>query len=652
MTHTEISQQAGQRLEELVSMYTNDAVKSCLLDRGTSLDLKSRISEIAQSANEFTYFAEATVAKRLDPVKSAEKYLNKGFKIGGHLIDLNTAPNWEDFRNKSRNLRYKIHAWGMLDILLVADEVSEEDVFLDLAADIAHDWIKKYIIGKESDEFSWYDMAIGQRATKLSYLLARLIQKKDSFERIFDFIIASEIHIIELSQIDRIALHSNHGLFQISGLLSLTNTLPWLSSSERGREIAMVCMGKMFDEHFTLDGLHKEHSPEYHIFMVNYLSALIQTGWLEEIPQIKQLALNVEEAANWMQNPNNDIISMGDSKNELPMNERWHAAKSTIPSGLKFFDKGGMVIHNSKLQNWFQLAYSCQFHSRQHKHADDQNFVYFSNGKELIVDAGTFTYQYDLPERIYCESTRAHNTVEIDGYNFSRFRKDSFGSGIDFAVELGPCMITSGTVVHRRLVSSFIPNNKVSGSDAIDTNITHRRTLIHYPGRFLAVIDDLFSDEEHEYVQWNHFAPGYEIRQYTPTKFGIHDSTENPVARVLFSIVDDKKMKPIVCKGQTQPHLQGWYSSEGVSLVENSALGFSVYGSNTSFVTLIDTKIGRTGEPYLRVGSETKYKRFAITQDGSKVDIKFRYDSQNDLNIEALIDGEEYSHQQNTNNGE
>ena len=72
------------------------------------------------------------------------------------------------------------------------------------------------------------------------------------------------------------------------------------------------------------------------------------------------------------------------------------------------------------------------------------------NGQPLLVDPGTFTYQYDIPERMYCESTRGHNTVEIDNLNYSRFRQDAFGSAIDFVAKKGRLYYVSPKVKYKR----------------------------------------------------------------------------------------------------------------------------------------------------------------------------------------------------------
>ncbi|GAB6165753.1 hypothetical protein JCM19992_17530 [Thermostilla marina] len=60
-----------------------------------------------------------------------------------------------------------------------------------------------------------------------------------------------------------------------------------------------------------------------------------------------------------------------------------------------------------------------------HGHADLFHVEVAVAGKRVFTDSGVFDYD-DSPERAYCRSTAAHNTLEIDGQNqcdvYSRFR--------------------------------------------------------------------------------------------------------------------------------------------------------------------------------------------------------------------------------------
>ncbi len=67
-----------------------------------------------------------------------------------------------------------------------------------------------------------------------SYLHLEEANRKDAdSELIFRFIISPQkFHFSELMDIERIATHSNHGLFRIAGLLSLSKNLPWMLKSK------------------------------------------------------------------------------------------------------------------------------------------------------------------------------------------------------------------------------------------------------------------------------------------------------------------------------------------------------------------------------------------------------------------------------------
>ena len=109
MTHTEISETAGLRLEELTSLYLNDAVRSCVIDsvKGDSLaELILGVSEHITEGKKIEYFAEATVSKKTNPEKVAENRLKNGFTTGGVNIDINKAPVWNDYKSSTRN------TWG------------------------------------------------------------------------------------------------------------------------------------------------------------------------------------------------------------------------------------------------------------------------------------------------------------------------------------------------------------------------------------------------------------------------------------------------------------------------------------------------------------------------------------------------------------
>lgn len=647
MTHTDVSEQSQLILDNFVNQSLIDSVISCVgaIHQNDKQDRAASIVEYLKTKSlQFSpahYIEESTSGDKKDPLARLKSQLRNGWQTGGGFrLSLNEPPKWNDYQNHSRNVRYKIHSWVMLDSLLVVDSTNQGGEYLNLAVTIADDWIKKFVVSAQKDDFAWYDMAVGQRATKLSYMLRRLIEIDAPSEQIFRFIIASELHFSELMEEERIAIHSNHGLFQMAGLLSLCHNLPWMERSTGGIEFSEEIFQKMLNEHFAEDGLHLEHSPDYHLYMVNHLESLRDSGWLSQnIGSTSELVDSVVKAANWMATPNNNVIAIGDTANNVAMTKRWAEYKGKIEIGHRFFPNGGLFINNSITQKSHnQLVFSAQFHSRQHKHADDLNILYNYNNQPLLVDPGTFTYQYDIPERMYCESTRGHNTVEIDDLNYSRYRQDIFGSAISLVAKAGDCIIIEGKVKHNRLISSFIPNNKIKSADGVPIDITHRRIIVERPGHFLAVIDQLESSEEHKYVPWFHFHPDLKLKKDTATRLAVYGENNQKHCQIQCYNSNSESIASVEVKGQTEPNLQGWFSKNGRELVENSAIGFPIIDSSIFVATVFDFDMQKTGKPYLRMGTGGKYLRFALSQNSQKVDIKFKLNKDNTRNIEAEID--------------
>jgi hypothetical protein len=647
MTHTDVSEESQLILDRFSEQTLIESVVSCIgkpHHQDNQNKLTSIIEYIRDECSKCSpphYIEESTSGDKKDPQTRLGSQLRNGWQTGGGFrLPLTEVPEWGAYDNHSRNVRYKVHSWVMLDSLLVVDSITEGHEYLDLAIDIADGWIGRFVISSVKDDFAWYDMAVGQRATKLAYMLRRLVDIDAPTDQIFRFILASEIHYSELSNNERIAVHSNHGLFQMAGLLSLCHNLPWMLKSSGGIEFAEEILQKMLSEHFAEDGLHLEHSPDYHLYMVNHLQSLKDSGWLsQKFEPILTLVNSVVDAAEWMPTPNHHVIPIGDTANNVLMTKRWAGYQGNLNLGTKLFPIGGLFIHNSQMQSSIsQLIFSAQFHSRQHKHADQLSVLYNLFGQPLLVDPGTFTYQYDIPERMYCESTRGHNTVEIDGLNYSRFRQDVFGSAMTLVAKAGDCVIAEGKVKHTRLISSAIPNNKIKSTDAVPVDISHRRIVIERPGYFLAIIDEVISDEEHEYIPWYHFHPDLSVRKDTSTRLAVVSDEGQKYCQIQCYDNDSNNIGHIESKGQKNPSLQGWYSRNGRELIENCAIGFPLVGNSHLWTTVFDFNMQKTGKPYLRMGTGGKYLRFALTQDSEKMDVKIKVDKDGTRTIEVEID--------------
>lgn len=519
--------------------------------------------------------------KPVTDTSEADKIITEGFRSHDcPPFPLKIPINWEADPYKNRSWRYQFNTLRLLDPLITAYERTRDRKYLAFATDVAVDWSSQHIGTKNNNEFAWYDMAVGLRAARLAYLTDMALRDETITDRqLTILLVASWKHMNELSNPDNLALHSNHGLYQLGGLLALTHSLPELKDSSANTLFAKSELSRAVSLHFSREGMHLEHSPDYHYYTVELLGSLIQTGWLNDCAEISDLYQKAVCNTVWLTHPNGNAVRLGDT-NKVKL--RHVAAGSLVDnqlvpegsdSAFKIFSEAGYAIFRptrvrSGLEDSSFLFFSAAFHSRVHKHADELTFEWSEDGIDLVIDAGKYAFQYADPKRKYVESTRAHNVVEIDNKDYSRHRQDAFGSALTAWGE------GEGTY----FVEAFVDRARF-----FDTR--HRRVLVFSPGKWLVIIDLLRSSAEHEYTQWFHFNPDMSVSEFASHLEGIVPGWKKKL--VILSLDSREIVATELIKGRLQPRYQGWTSFRTGSLTPNYALGYTKDGQNVVFITLM-----------------------------------------------------------------
>jgi hypothetical protein len=132
-----------------------------------------------------------------------------------------------------------------------------------------------------------------------------------------------------------------------------------------------------------------------------------------------------------------------------------------------------------------------------HGHADALSFTLRAFGRDVLVDPGTYDY-FTYPEwRNYFRSTRAHNTIEIDGQDQSAL--------------LGAFMWGSRATAHCTHWSPNPSGGSVAGEHdgyaRLDDPVNHRRSLnLTGDRRELTVTDEINANGRHELAVYWHFS--------------------------------------------------------------------------------------------------------------------------------------------------
>lgn len=520
-----------------------------------------------------------------------------------------------DWNAHNRSFSYHLHAWDAIADLLIRHSVRGGDDYFEACLAHARAWLEEFqapLIGKDSEAeldalvsphmpVAWYDMAVGLRVFRIAYILD-VISRHDRYAA--DVSLFSEglaFHLKLLRRDHFFREHSNHGLYQALGQMAAARRFPEFPEIDIDKKIGQERLSRLLSNHFSIEGPHKEHSPGYHYMLMGSLINARRSGLLADDENAALLS-RIEDAFQWMVRPDFGLASTGDSDPRIllrgeiiadlysngPLQYIISGASmgSAPPAGVKPYLDAGYAFARMyapgvepEFGNASYLAQMAAFHSRVHKHADHLTFIWFDRGRDILIDPGRYAYAgrteagsdlfnqgfwYADPKRIYVESTRAHNCVEIDDRSYPRRNVKPWGSALRYAGEQDGLAVTDCDVVHER-------------------TIRHRRVLVMGPGHFLLVLDWLNDRTgDHDYRQWFQFAPdwvvegaagGYRARipARTPREPapGRDSAAEDELS--VFNLVDDNACAAPV-RGQEEPRLQGWMSDAAYSLIPSTSI--------------------------------------------------------------------------------
>lgn len=499
---------------------------------------------------------------------------------------------------------YSLHAFEPLNYTLRAHSYWGEERYLRASRDFAWDWYcqnQAHLLGNAEQEEAaierilaegsravWYDMAVGQRIYRLAYLLDALARLEDVDEAVLARLFhALDFHHRLLAREAFFRVGTNHGVYQALGQLAAARRFSWHEGNSSYLALATQRVRQLLDRQFFQSGAHREHSPGYHYMVMGSYIGAVASGVIEA-PDVAERLLCAEEALAWMIKPNGFITTFGDSdprRIESSNKAVAHRYRSPVlryvasggaigadpPVGVRAFHDAGYAFARLRGSggNEAYLAQMAGFHSRVHKHADDLSFIWYDHGRDILIDPGRYAYTektapgsdlyregfwYADDKRIYVESTRAHNTVEIDGRSFPRNGVKPPGSYLRYAGEQSGLAVTDCSAWHFR-------------------TIRHRRRLIMAPGHFLMVLDWLYdrSGASHDYRQWFNFDSSWSLVVDGSLVRG-KSNDEIPASSLSFSatsVVSAPELSSIMC-GQVEPVLQGWLSDRPYSLKPTS----------------------------------------------------------------------------------
>ncbi|WP_339717782.1 alginate lyase family protein [Cyclobacterium amurskyense] len=252
-----------------------------------------------------------------------------------------------------------------------------------------------------------------------------------------------------------------------------------------------------------------------------------------------------------------------------------------------------------------------------HQHNDKLHLSVTAYGKDFLVDAGRYAYTGEVANKFrpYALSSKGHNLVLIDG------KVQKPGPKLaETAVESQAVKITGD---YDFASSSFGEYFDLEGQ------ANHNRSFFYVRGEFWVVVDRISTDQPRSISTLWHWHPDAEVKRIGQSLVGGYDEGSlevMPVGNAKFDIQ--------MIKGQVEPEIQGWYSSEYNLYEPNVA---SIYTSeiadSSTFVWLLIPTPGNGDRVMTRakiVGENEKGITIEVNRKGAKWELTIPFtDSKN-----------------------
>lgn len=329
----------------------------------------------------------------------------------------------------------------------------------------------------------------------------------------------------------RFSSANNHLIGEMAGLYVAAVTWPCWNESQHWRAGARRILLQEMDKQINADGVSREQTTGYQMFVLQLALTAGLVGEQSGDPFPVEYWTAVQRMISFLRSitdAGGHLPAFGDSDDGLayvlsptarsrrledlleleevysataPSRPSDHSAAAWFQSGFprpahwpagsllpraSFPDGGYFVLAGNRgqpreVQVVFDAAPLGYLSIAAHGHADCLSFVMSVAGEEILVDPGTYCYHSDPAWRDYFRSTRAHNTVGIDG--------------LDQSVMAGPFMWLDRArpTVHQHTTGATKSSLSAShdGYRRLPDPVTHQRTVQLDAGAAQLVVVDI-----------------------------------------------------------------------------------------------------------------------------------------------------------------
>lgn len=286
----------------------------------------------------------------------------------------------------------------------------------------ALDWIETHVPARGATGWEPYPISL-RTMNWCGYFFARHRERILADERLAGALWRSLFLQTEwLAEHLEFHIGANH-LMENAVALSMAGSTFKGTDADRWLARGTSLLAREIREQILADGMHFERSPMYHARMVHVFDALSRVGAAEAKRLVDAQLPRMREALACIAHPDGEIALLNDSAFGIyPPPAELGAEPSKAPRGAWALREAGYFGWRDDAGNYLvcDAAPIGPDHQPGHAHGDIFSFEWSIGGRRAVVDTGTFDYVAG-EMRALCRSTRAHNTLEIDGADQCEF---------------------------------------------------------------------------------------------------------------------------------------------------------------------------------------------------------------------------------------
>lgn len=476
---------------------------------------------------------------------------NSFFTFPDYILSFDENIDWDHTIDDYRLINFKLNSFEWLIDLSDGYKISEDLKYIRKGFMLIDDWNNKCRAQIKGDK--WNPYVVATRITNWIGFCSQYSKLVGKDLSIYSRFIKEQA--LELRSSLEYHLSANHLLIEAKSLVIAGCFLNDNDLKKHGINI----LRKEYNVQFLKDGGHYERSVSYHIeslqqyfetiYTLNYVGDKTYEIFIEQIKESYKYLNNMigingkiplfnDSAQDYPFLEATDFLSTaGLIYEQAPPNgvigeycKRWNISKlngKTIEwDNRELFIDTGYLHHKFEVKGikhslFIDMADCGPDSNLGHAHADSLQLLLCNQEKDIFVDSGVFTYKPGK-ERDDCRSTKAHNTIEIDGVSsaeiWGAFRVGKRGHSkiLDYRskndeMEItgesdGYCTVLNSKVVHKRTVTEKYGNITIKDYLIGDSKTRHKGVSrfhlddscqIEYVNDYECLIDDyiLFKSE-------------------------------------------------------------------------------------------------------------------------------------------------------------